>query len=69
MIRNIEMLSEVARGLGDLRKEVVFVGGATVIGLGGVNESFLSRSMACHLATVRLGSELGSFRRTRADGD
>jgi len=28
--RNIEMLIQVARGLGDLRPEVVFVGGAVV---------------------------------------
>ena len=28
MTRNIEMLVRVARGLGDLRAEVVFVGGA-----------------------------------------
>ena len=30
MTRNIEMLVQVARGLGDLRPEVVFVGGAVV---------------------------------------
>ena len=30
MTRNIEMLIQVARGLGDLRPEVVFVGGAVV---------------------------------------